>query len=471
MSTPKGCQLPSMERRKFIGKTGLALSAGTAFNTMLSLEMACAAMANQESLPKDDYKALVCILLHGGNDSFNMLIPTSEKEYGYYKKSRGNIALPISGQSAALPLQKADTAEREFSVHPSMPEVKNLFDIGRLGFIANVGTLVEPTSLAQYQNKSVVLPRALFSHNDQRDQWQTAFPQADSSSGWLGRANEQVTNAGSSSRLSNSFSLSGNNLIQVGAAGLPYCINATGSVGIDVPWMEEIFKSTSNQLENNGINFNRRLADITKQSIENERVFTDAFSSMTIDTPFPQDNVLAESLKSVARVISSHAALKQKRQTFYVVMEGWDLHQDLLEKHAYLLNELSGALFAFNKALDEVGLADDVTTFTISDIGRALSSNGRGSDHGWGGNQMVMGGAVNGGRVFGQYPEALLLGDGLDVGTNGRILPDTSNDEYFNDLLTWFGVSRENMSEALPNIDRFISANSKRHSLNIFKES
>jgi uncharacterized protein (DUF1501 family) len=201
--------------------------------------------------------------------------------------------------------------------------------------------------------------------------------------------------------------------------------------------------------------FRRAYAQEIRSSIESGVLMSQALSEApAISTSF-SDNEFSASLAQIARVISARATLNAPRQTFFVAVGGWDHHDEVLNNQARMLPEISRGLNEFYSALGELGLRNSVTTFTISDFGRTLTSNGKGSDHGWGGNTMVMGGGVNGGRVLGQFPE-LALGSQLDLG-RGRFLPTTSTDELYAELALWFGVSGDDLGLVLPNIGRFYS--------------
>ncbi len=448
-------------RRRFLGESACSLMGSSAvLNTLLNLKLANSAYA--ASPQEDDYKALVCVFLSGGNDSFNMLIPTSDGEYETYQKTRDVLALPKEGKGAALTLNRAPGTSRDFAVHPAIPEIRDLYHAGDLAFISNVGTLVEPVTLDQYKKKSVRLPKSLFSHNDQRDQWQTSLPQLRGSDGWLGRAADLLRDTGDSGGVSMNISLSGNNLLQTGKAVSAYSITPRGSVSMTNPLVKGLFQAAGMPAPKSDVEavqqnlLEQVFAESTRASIETDQLFSSAFDGVSLETQFPKGNGLAQSLEAIAKTIGARGKLGQRRQTFFVMMNGWDNHQDLLDDHPRLLGELSQALASFQGSLKELGVEDQVTTFTASDFGRTLRSNGRGSDHAWGGNVMAMGGAVNGGKIYGEYPEALLIKDGLDVGSNGRILPTTACDSYFCELLKWFGVSAGEMETALPNVGNFL---------------
>lgn len=434
------------------------------------MQLAQAAAIDNSDTADTSYKALVCVFLFGGNDSFNMLIPAETDEYKVYKKSRSNLALNIdsSQNNAALVLNKSTSSNRSYAVHPALKELKHLYDSEKLAFVANVGTLVEPTSISQYKKKSVILPRALFSHNDQRDHWQTGIPQDASATGWLGRAADLISSE--SPNPFSSISLSGNNTIQNGRSSLAYSINANGSIGIKSNKAREFLQGISPTDSTRYSNFlTQALSTIYSDSMQRHEKFSIAFENTnSLTNNFSYISPLSKKLKTIARTISARNSLGLTRQTFFVFVPGWDNHQELLETHDLLLADLSKSLYEFNSLLESMNISKQVTTFTASDFGRTLRSNGRGTDHAWGGNQIIMGGAVRGGDVHGLYPDALLLADGLDVGKNGRIIPTTSCDEYFAELLLWFGIDRSNLHLALPNIHNFIDRQGGPTPLDLF---
>lgn len=144
-------------------------------------------------------------------------------------------------------------------------------------------------------------------------------------------------------------------------------------------------------------------------------------------------------------------------------MGGWDMHGELLRSHERNLTVVDNALYEFSNGLMEIGLFDAVTTFTISDFGRTLTSNGNGSDHAWGGNALVMGGDIRGGDLFGTFP-SLALGGEQEI-HNGVLIPTTSNDTYFAELALWFGISPADLSTLFPNIGHFYDTGSSARPL------
>jgi uncharacterized protein (DUF1501 family) len=389
-----------------------------------------------------------------------MLIPTTASEYSQYQTVRGNLALPLAGDGAVLPLNASNTGGRTFGLHPAMPEVQALFNTGKAAFLANVGTLIEPTTVAHYKAGSVRLPKALFSHNDQIMQWQTSLPQGGSPSGWAGRMADLLNAQVNSGPIGMNISLAGNNMLQTGGQTTTYSISPGGSISL-------VGKNAQGPV--NLLRFDKftSMADVhyqnlfaqaylneLKQSVDKDELFSSAFGAATLQTTFAASD-LADDLQAIARTIKIRQALGVKRQVFFVLYGGWDHHQELIETQAEMLGVLSKGLQNFWDALGELGVQEQVVTFTSSDFGRTLRSNGRGTDHAWGGNHLILGGPVLGQRIYGAYPEDLRLGGGLDVGANGRLAPTTAVDQYMAELALWFGVAKSDLSTVFPNITNF----------------
>ncbi|MEL6831615.1 MAG: DUF1501 domain-containing protein [Bacteroidota bacterium] len=455
-----------MSRRKFLGTASCAAIGSTTFLTSLlnlGLANSLAGMSRPSITSGGDYKALVCILLAGGNDSFNMLVPRTSSHYAEYAGTRSNLALP---QGNLLPLHFIDNNGKQFGLHPSMPEVQQLFNSNKLSFICNIGTLVEPTTKSQYLNGSVSVPVGLLSHADQIQQWQTSIPQTRSSKGWGGRMADILQAGNDNQNISMNISLSGTNIFQVGNNATEYAIRAAagGSVGIRVlegssPLNNALRSGAESLLAQQYQDiFKSTFADKINDSQANHEEFSAAISTAPGLTTQFSNNPVSANMEMIAKTIAVRDTLGVNRQTFFVNFGGWDHHDGVLDNQTAMLGVVSKALAEFQAAMEELGVADCVTTFTASDFGRTLTSNGNGSDHAWGGNVMVMGDSVNGGQIFGEYP-SLALGGADDVG-GAILLPTLSTDEYFAELSRWFGVSSGDLSYVLPNIDHFYDPSS-----------
>ncbi len=423
-------------------------------------------LAAETASPERDYKALVCLFLDGGNDAYNMLVPLEPEEYARYRAARGDLALPKESL-----LEIAAANGRRFGLHPSMDDVAALYRERKLSFVCNVGTLVEPTNLAAINQATARLPLGLYSHADQVMHWQTSTPDVRGSVGWAGRAAEVLQAFNEKDAVSMNISLSGTNIFQSGRSLVPYSITPQGVSllkGYNDPTRAFFKKAVDSMLELQYQNLLKQTyARLTRTSIESADKFLLAWQAApTIATEFP-DTPLGRSLRGVAQAIAARGQLGMRRQTFFVRSPGWDHHDEVVASQTTMLAAVSQAVGAFWRAIGELGLQDEVVLFTASDFGRTLSSNGRGSDHGWAGHQFVLGGPQDGGRLFGRYPDDLSLGCGLDTG-RGRLIPTTSVDEYFGDLALWLGVVRSDLKRTLPNIDRFYDVTSDRAPLGLF---
>jgi uncharacterized protein (DUF1501 family) len=451
----------NISRRQFLGEASCAaIGTTTLFSSILNLGMANA-LASPILRPSGTYKAMVCILLSGGNDSYNMLIPTGA-EYSEYATVRSNLAIP---QNEILGLNPITPGGTPLGLHPSMPEIHQLFQNGKVAFINNVGTLIEPTTKTDIINQTAQLPLGLLSHSDQAMQWQTSIPQERSSIGWGGKMADIIQSMNSNQDISMNISLSGNNIFQTGNTATPFAINSdTGSVGILGYNEPDVFHTLLTSGVNSLLNqqyqdvFKKSYAGIVKNSIQNNEFFNSAIGDTSPFTTSFSDNYISESLHMIARTIAAQETLGMERQTFFLSIGGFDNHDELLNNQAALLSQISAGLSEFYNALDEVSMNDCVTTYTISDFARSLTSNGNGTDHAWGGNAMVMGGAVNGQEIYGSYP-TLALGSDLEIG-GGIFIPTMSADEYFAELALWFGVSPFDLPLLLPNIGNFYSVGS-----------
>lgn len=432
----------------------------TFFSTLFNLGMANEAASRSamtSSTPPGDYKALVCLLLTGGNDSFNMLVPTDNNAYAEYTTTRSNQAL---ARNSLLNLTPLGGNAPSLALHPAMPQIQQLFNAGNLAFIANVGTLVQPTTRQQYFSGGVSLPLGLFSHSDQIQQWQTSVPQSRTAYGWGGQVADILQSMNTNQNISMSISLAGRNVFQSGNATAEYTIRSsgTGSTGIDgysgPSAIDQIKTSAVRSLMEQQYSdvFKRTYADVISNAQSTHELFSSAVGGVNLTTPFSSTE-LSQSMNMIARTIAARNSLNVCRQTFFVNFGGWDHHDELLNSQNSMLTVVNNALSEFNTAMNALNLTNEVTTFIISDFARTLTSNGNGTDHGWGGNVMVMGGSVNGGRVYGQYP-TLALGSALDIG-NGVLIPTTSTDEYFAELAQWFGVSNSDLLTIFPNLSNF----------------
>ncbi|HEV6966696.1 DUF1501 domain-containing protein [Roseateles sp.] len=443
-------RLPELQRREFlrrasaVGLTGVA--APWAIN-LAALGEAAAATA------PGDYKALVCVFLYGGNDHGNTLVPYDPASYQAYAAIRQTLATPREQLAAtALPV---DAGGRQMALAPQLAKLKGLWDAGRLGIQLNVGTLIQPTTLAQYNARSVPLPPKLFSHNDQQSVWQSSSPEG-ATSGWGGRMGDLFL-AGNGTATFTCINASGNAVFMAGRQALQYQVSTNGAVPIN-GILKPLYGSQACADALRGLITAERshwmeaeLNATTARSIGAQGVVSAGLAGVpALQTPFDMASPLSAQLAMVARLIGARQALGATRQVFFVSLGGFDTHDFLLDEHPGLLTAVDDALASFHAATVELGVASQVTTFTASDFGRSLTSNGDGSDHGWGSHHFVMGGAVQGGRFWGTLPSVSINGPD-DVG-QGRLLPTTSVDQLGATLATWMGVVAGDLPRVLPQI-------------------
>jgi len=449
-----------ISRRQFLGEAPCAALGSTAlFSSLLSLKMTNAAAANTSSIAAgDDYKALVCVFLAGGNDSYNMLIPRNQEAYNAYANNRENLKLDLFKEDGetynVLPITTSDQEYSEFGLHPRLGEMQTLYNDEELAFIANVGTLIQPTTLEDFRAQRY-RPKGLFSHSDQQAHWQTCLPQVRGASpgGWGGRASELLASFNEGSKVSMNISVSGLNTFQTGKEAFAFVAGNNGGAEM-IAYQDPFEKAAVDSLltENYKNLFQKNFGRNNARFIESSIAFNEGFNNAAITTRFPNTNT-GDKFKTIARTIAAHQALNMNRQTFFLRIGGWDHHTDLLNSQNTMLPDLSQSLLAFSNALRDLGLSENVVTFSVSDFGRTLSSNDAGSDHGWGGNAFVMGGPVAGGKIYGSYPDLRTNGP-LDTG-RGRQIPTTSVDEYCGEIARWFGVSSGDMETVFPNITNF----------------
>ncbi len=458
-----------ISRRRFLGQASCAaVTSIPILSTLLNLRLAHD-LAAVTAPASGEYRALVCLFLSGGNDSFNMLVPRDPAAYATYQSSRSNLALTPSQLIDIHPIGLPN-----FAVHGDMPEVANLFETGKAAFVANVGTLIEPvqnrTEVAQNLRR---LPLGLYSHSDQIEQWQTSVPHARSGIGWGGRMVDLIKDLNANQIVPMQISLDGSNVWQTGNTVAEYTITPSGATaltGYNAGWVQyqDVQNAMSAAVDSQlALQYTNLLAQTfstkKKQALDAYQSFAAASApALPNGVTFPNTYV-GQRLAMVARAIQGRAALGATRQTFFVQWGGWDHHDNVLDNQAVMLPQISAAVGAFYNALVALGVQNNVTLFTASDFGRTLTSNSRGSDHAWGSNQLVVGGAVNGKRIFGHYPDLAVNPDvgaevnPLDTG-RGRFIPTTSCDEFFAELALWLGVQPYQLASVLPNIGNFYNA-------------
>lgn len=451
-------QTEKIARRAFLRRAGQLGLAGVATPWALNL----AAIGEAAAFTATDYKAIVCVFLYGGNDYGNTLVPFDNANYVKYAAIRTGIATPQASLAAtvlapATPLPGG----MQLALAPELAPLKVIFDAGRMAVQLNVGPLVQPTTLAQYNAKSVPLPPKLFSHNDQQSVWQSSQPEG-SVLGWGGRMGDlALSNNGKATFTC--VSVTGNAVYLAGQTAQAYQVSSSGAVPINgikngvygsaacaTALNALVSQTSSNYMES-------AYSQTTQRSIAAEGTVTSATSGVALATPFNTANPLAMQLQMVAKMIAGRSTLDVKRQVFMVSLGGFDTHDFLPQNHPVLLGQVAEALKSFYDATKELGIDDKVTAFTASDFGRTLASNGDGSDHGWGSHHFVVGGAVNGKKYYGTAP-AIAVNGADDVG-QGRLLPTTSVDQFAATLASWFGVSGSELKLVVPNIVNYSAQN------------
>jgi uncharacterized protein (DUF1501 family) len=463
-----------LPRRAFLKRLGAVSAMGAGAPLALNLAAAGEAAAFEST----DYKALVCIFMYGGNDQTNTVVPYDNINFNRYSTIRGGGPGQTAGGIAFGRSQLAATAltpivsqtltdNLQYALAPALTSLVPLWNAGKCAIQLNVGPLIVPLTLAQYESNDRTLyplPPRLFSHNDQQSVWQSLGAEG-STVGWGGRLGDLALSSNGNSSLT-CISAGGNAVFMSGNDVLQYQVSTNGPSPVYAALYDRfggacrastfktlITKPSVNLMEND-------YAIVTKRALDLAEVVADALRPVVLNTNFDldgRDNTLANQLKIVARLIGARNTLGAKRQVFFVQLGGFDNHDKLMADHAQRMAALNEGLGQFQAAMVELGVADKVTTFTASDFGRTMSSNGDGSDHGWGSHHFVVGGAVQGGRYYGVAPKVSLTS--TDQVGQGRLLPTTSVDQYAATLARWFGVSPTEMVGLLPNIGNFATAN------------
>ena len=471
-----------ISRREFIVQSNCA-AVGTAslLSSLLSLKLTAGAVS---ASTHGDFKALICLFLNGGNDSFNMLVPRETSAYEAYKSVRGGTYLAdgisydvnnlqnLTGGAEGLAHQKdhllpitSDGQDyEEFGIHPDLPFLKKLYDQGDLAFVSNVGSLIEPTSLSEYNGSTKALPEGLFSHPDHQIHWQTLVPQVRGTNpkGWAGRMAEVMHHANQQANISMNISLSGTNVLQTGFSTVPYITDPSGIVQLKNYSDDPTLKlSVDNILSHHYHNiYSKTLAQSNKRSIETSIFFKEALDGLSEPfdpTVISQYSDTSSRLAMISKILEARIELGMNRQIFFLEKGGWDHHNSVIVPQSDLFTEINSAIEIFWENIVNLGLENNVVLYTASDFGRTLTSNGSGSDHAWGGNHFIISGSANGGKIFGEYP-ILSTGGPYDIG-RGRILPTTSVDAYMAELAGWFGVPQSEITTVIPNIYNFDFAN------------
>jgi uncharacterized protein (DUF1501 family) len=448
-------------RRAFLKRASALSIAGPATPFLMNL----AAIGESAAATASDYKALVCVFMYGGNDYASTLMPYDQARYDLYNAQRPALAYTrASLASTVLTPNTALPGGAEYALAPELAKLVPLFNNGNMAVMLNVGTLVQPTTKAQYTAKSVLLPPKLLSHNDQQSYWQASSPEG-AASGWGGRIGDLLQSGNGTSTLT-CINVTGNAVFLTGQAAVQYSVTTGGPIVLNARTSLQGSTASANVLKSllsNGIGgshqFEGALGTIGGRALNLYDQVTSALASQTTATTtvFPASadpsSTLGAQLQQVAKLISVSSQLGAKRQIFFVSTGRFDTHDALTTVHPLLMSNLADALRAFYDTTVELGVQNQVTTFTGSDFGRALTANNAGSDHGWGSMHFAMGGAVRGRQFYGVNPT--LTNNGPDDIGQGRLIPTMSVDQYAATLASWFGVATSNLSTVVPNIGNY----------------
>jgi uncharacterized protein (DUF1501 family) len=447
-----------INRRDFLKLSAATAAAGSPlFSLFGAINNSYAATIGSE------YKAIVCVLLEGGADSFNMVVPRSGQAYTEYSTIRENMAL---SNTSLLPLTPANYNDGvEYGFHPKMARMHTLFTNNKLAVVSNVGTLVQPVTKTEIENGASV-PNQLFAHNTQRDLWMTSNAAGAERAGWAARLADVFDN---SSELFN-VTVGGKNLMQTGGAQKAFEFGGGEIYAFDDHYAFRDDGALGDAylqiLGQNSLNNNRLMksfADSQLQSIRISNELSESFENIATFTGFTNGvhetgTPLGKQLKAVAEMLSIKEDLpgRPRRQIFFVNQHDWDTHAGALNEESHKVEYLDASLGAFADALAQLGLENQVTTCTISDFGRSITPNGAGTDHGWGGHAYVMGGAVQGKDIYGVMPQ--IKADSPDA-IDDRVIPTTSVEQYLATIAKWFGASNDDLDVIFPNLNSFPTRN------------
>ncbi|MEM9571088.1 MAG: DUF1501 domain-containing protein [Pseudomonadota bacterium] len=460
-------------RRAFLTGAG-ALSAASMAGIGSSLSAFQAHAANTGG-----YKALVCVFLLGGLDNYDTILPYDQSSYDTFANVRGPLLSQYNGiqggstraRDRLLPLNPSNASQfgsRQFAMPEELSGLKGLFDSQDAAIVGNVGPLIRPLNRTQYENDSVEQPKRLFSHNDQQATWMSSAPEG-AQFGWGGRFADAalISGANSSSRDFTTITSLGNELYLTGQEAQPYQIALSGAPTVDALDMfgdsrgssdgearYQLLREHFEAMQFNSPNLiERDIANSMRTALSTNETFNTALQTLQPFSTTFGDSHLGRQLQAVANTIAIRDALTVNRQVFFVAVGGFDTHSGQVTTIPRMQRQIDESVVAFHQAMQELGLNDDVTLFTASDFGRTLIVNGDGTDHGWGGHHFVVGGAVQGGRIYGDIPPAT-LGHDLDAG-NGRLIPTTSVEQFAEPLGRWFGLDDAEIATALPNLSNF----------------
>ena len=445
-------------RRAFLKRASALSIAGPATPFLMNL----AAIGESAAATASDYKALVCVFMFGGNDYANTLVPYDATRYNIYFGQRSNLAYTQAALTpTVLTPNIALPGGAQYALVPELAPLLPLFNNGNMAVMLNVGTLVMPTTKTQYTNKSVQLPPKLLSHNDQQSYWQASSPEG-AATGWGGRIGDLLQSGNGTSTVT-CINVTGNAVFLTGRAAVQYSVTTGGPIALSARTSLQGSTAAATLLTSlirsgGSHDYEGALGSIGARALDlYAQVTTGLTAAPTTTTAYPAaadpSSSLGAQLQLVAKLISISSQLGAKRQIFFVSTGRFDTHSAINTVHPVLMTNLADALRAFYDTTVELGVASQVTTFTGSDFGRALTANSDGSDHGWGSMHFVVGGAVRGRQFYGINPT--LGNNGPDDIGQGRLIPTMSVDQYAATLASWFGVSASNLSTVVPNISNY----------------
>lgn len=443
-------------RRKMLaGLATLAVSGSSMAALSGRMDLISAALAARGDYRNlNDYRSLVCVFLYGGNDSFNMFPPASNTHYQRYAAARGVLSVPRS--------QVLTTSNNAIGFHPELRRLRNRFNRGDLAIVSNVGNLVGPLTRDQYLSETAPAPVDLFGHNTQQEQWLKGLssrPTGVTNTGWGGRMADMLLDA-NASQLPPTLSVAGTNFWLPGGRTTPLAVHPQNGL-LPLRYLDSQVSGSSLGRENTTREIlARNHSHLLKAQVSTG--FSRAWDmSRTLDgviqnspsfsTPFNGGSRLSTQLRMVANLISAREQLGMHRQVFFVGADGWDTHDNQNTRLPALLRDLDESLAGFQNTVEEMGVEQSVTTFSASDFGRTLSINGDGTDHGWGGHALVLGGAVQGGELYGR-PLSYKLGGREDIGDGGRFIPTTSINQYGGILARWMGIDDGDLQQIFPDL-------------------
>ncbi len=463
-------------RRSFLRSASASAIAPLSQRVLLGGLGAGAAAMNARAADISGYRALVCVFLLGGLDNHDTLLPFDQSSYDRYAEIRAPL-LDLYAQQAGgssrdrarllslSPSNAGDFGGREFAFPEDFSGLRDLFDAGDAAIVANVGPLIEAVDRDSFEAESAVVPPRLFSHNDQQSTWQANSPEG-AQFGWGGLFGDAALASGANpvSDFTSITSL-GNELFLTGLNTAPYQVNPDGGASTidllenfrflflrgDTTAAEALLRDHFRAANDANTNLLARdLSNASQSAFDANESFNTAFESLTpLTTMFPT-TFLGNQLRSIAQTIAIRGSLQADRQIFLAALGGFDTHSSQAQDLPGLQREVNDAIVAFNAAMQELGVSQDVTLFTASDFGRTLAINGDGTDHGWGGHHLVVGGAVNGGAIYGDIPP-YDFNHSQDAG-GGRLIPGISIEQYAAPLGRWFGLNDAEIGAALPGL-------------------